>query len=410
MSQFGLSEAQSNAILEMKLRRLTGLEREKIENELADLIKLIDELRLILSSDANILAVIKKELLEIKDKYADERRTNIDMTAIEYIEDESLIPVERTLIALTHKGYIKRMLLDTYRTQNRGGVGIKGMSTNEEDYVEKMINMSTHDYILFFSNKGKVYRMKGYEIPEFSRQSKGLPIINLLPLENDEKVTSMIQVESEENSNKYLMFFTKDGLTKRTRIEEFENIRNNGKKAIVLKDNDELISVRKTTGENEILIGASNGRMVRFNENEIRVMGRSSSGVKGISFENSYVVGAEVVNKDEDVLIVTEKGYGKKTNVDQYRLTHRGSKGVKALNVTEKNGNLVSLKTVKGDEDLLIITNSGIIIRIDTQQISTLNRNTQGIRLINLKDNQKVSTVALVEKEIDSPDESEDNN
>lgn len=410
MSQFGLSEAQSNAILEMKLRRLTGLEREKIENELADLIKLIDELRLILSSDANILAVIKKELLEIKDKYADERRTNIDMTAIEYIEDESLIPVERTLIALTHKGYIKRMLLDTYRTQNRGGVGIKGMSTNEEDYVEKMINMSTHDYILFFSNKGKVYRMKGYEIPEFSRQSKGLPIINLLPLENDEKITSMIQVESEKNSNKYLMFFTKDGLTKRTRIEEFENIRNNGKKAIVLKDNDELISVRKTTGENEILIGASNGRMVRFNENEIRVMGRSSSGVKGISFENSYVVGAEVVNKDEDVLIVTEKGYGKKTNVDQYRLTHRGSKGVKALNVTEKNGNLVSLKTVKGDEDLLIITNSGIIIRIDTQQISTLNRNTQGIRLINLKDNQKVSTVALVEKEIDSPDESEDNN
>ena len=410
MSQFGLSEAQSNAILEMKLRRLTGLEREKIENELADLIKLIDELRLILSSDANILAVIKKELLEIKDKYADERRTNIDMTAIEYIEDESLIPVERTLIALTHKGYIKRMLLDTYRTQNRGGVGIKGMSTNEEDYVEKMINMSTHDYILFFSNKGKVYRMKGYEIPEFSRQSKGLPIINLLPLENDEKITSMIQVESEESSNKYLMFFTKDGLTKRTRIEEFENIRNNGKKAIVLKDNDELISVRKTTGENEILIGASNGRMVRFNENEIRVMGRSSSGVKGISFENSYVVGAEVVNKDEDVLIVTEKGYGKKTNVDQYRLTHRGSKGVKALNVTEKNGNLVSLKTVKGDEDLLIITNSGIIIRIDTQQISTLNRNTQGIRLINLKDNQKVSTVALVEEEIDSSDESEDNN
>lgn len=410
MSQFGLSEAQSNAILEMKLRRLTGLEREKIENELADLIKLIDELRLILSSDANILAVIKKELLEIKDKYADERRTNIDMTAIEYIEDESLIPIERTLIALTYKGYIKRMLLDTYRTQNRGGVGIKGMSTNEEDYVEKMINMSTHDYILFFSNKGKVYRMKGYEIPEFSRQSKGLPIINLLPLENDEKITSMIQVENEENSNKYLMFFTKDGLTKRTRIEEFENIRNNGKKAIVLKDNDELISVRKTTGENEILIGASNGRMVRFNENEIRVMGRSSSGVKGISFENSYVVGAEVVNKDEDVLIVTEKGYGKKTNVDQYRLTHRGSKGVKALNVTEKNGNLVSLKTVKGDEDLLIITNSGIIIRIDTQQISTLNRNTQGIRLINLKDNQKVSTVALVEKEIDSPDASEDNN
>ena len=399
MSQFGLSEAQSNAILEMKLRRLTGLEREKIENELADLIKLIDELRLILSSDANILAVIKKELLEIKDKYADERRTNIDMTAIEYIEDESLIPVERTLIALTYKGYIKRMLLDTYRTQNRGGVGIKGMSTNEEDYVEKMINMSTHDYILFFSNKGKVYRMKGYEIPEFSRQSKGLPIINLLPLENDEKITSMIQVENEENSNKYLMFFTKDGLTKRTRIEEFENIRNNGKKAIVLKDNDELISVRKTTGENEILIGASNGRMVRFNENEIRVMGRSSSGVKGISFENSYVVGAEVVNKDEDVLIVTEKGYGKKTPVDEYRITNRGGKGVKTVNITEKNGSIVSFKTVDDSKDLMIITDSGVIIRLAVDKISTMSRVTQGVKLINLKEDSIVSSTAIVDKE-----------
>ncbi len=399
MSRFGLSEIQSNAILEMKLRRLTGLEREKIESELADLIKLIDELRLILSSDANILSVIKNELLEIKEKYADDRRTNIDMTAIEYIEDESLIPVEKTLVALTHNGYVKRMLLDTYRTQNRGGVGVRGMLTNEEDYVEKMINMSTHDYILFFSNKGKVYRMKGYEIPEFSRQSKGLPIINLLPLENNEKITSMVKIESCDNANKYLMFFTKNGLTKRTSVDEFENIRNNGKKAIVLKDGDELISVRKTDGENEVVIGASNGRMVRFNENEIRVMGRSSSGVRGISFVDSYVIGAEVVNKDEDILIVTENGYGKKTNIDQYRLTHRGSKGVKALNVTEKNGNLISLKTLKDDEDLLIITNSGIIIRIDTKQISTLNRNTQGVRLINLKNNQKVSTIALVEKE-----------
>ena len=410
IEKYRFSEIQADAILELKLRRLTGLEREKIEEELANILKLIEEYKSILASEQKVLEIIKNEMLEIKEKYGDERRTKIDNTAIEYIEDESLIPVEDIIVTLTNKGYIKRLTTDTYKVQNKGGVGVKGMSTNEEDFVEKMVTVKTHDYILFFSNKGKVYRMKGYEIPEFSRQSKGLPIINLLPLENDEKITSMIQVESDENSNKYLMFFTKDGLTKPTRIEEFENIRNNGKKAIVLKDSDELISVRKTTGENEILIGASNGRMVRFNENEIRVMGRSSSGVKGISFENSYVVGAEVVNKDEDVLIVTEKGYGKKTNVDQYRLTHRGSKGVKALNVTEKNGNLVSLKTVKGDEDLLIITNSGIIIRIDTQQISTLNRNTQGIRLINLKDNQKVSTVALVEKEIDSPDESEDNN
>ena len=399
IAQFGLSEAQANAILEMKLRRLTGLEREKIENELAELLKIIDELRLILSSDEKILAVIKKELLEIKEKYGDERRTSIDMTAIEYIEDESLIPVEKILITLTNKGYIKRMLVDSYRTQNRGGVGIKGMTTNEEDFVEKMINMKTHDYILFFSNKGKVYRMKGYEIPEFSRQSKGLPIINLLPLEKEEKITSMVMIESEEKTNKYLMFFTKSGLTKRTKIEEFENIRNNGKKAIVLKEDDELIAVRKTNGSNEILIGASNGRMVRFNETEIRIMGRSSSGVRGISFVDAYVVGAEVIDSDSDVLVVTEKGYGKKTKADQYRLTHRGSKGVKALNVTDKNGMLISLRTVTEKEDVLIITNSGIIIRIDTEQISTMSRNTQGVKLINLKENQKVSTIALVEKE-----------
>ncbi|MGN1000780.1 MAG: DNA gyrase subunit A [Bacilli bacterium] len=399
ITQFSLSESQANAILEMKLRRLTGLEREKIENELSELLKIIDELRLILSSDEKILSVIKKELLEIKEKYDDERRTSIDMTAIEYIEDESLIPVEKILITLTNKGYIKRMLVDSYRTQNRGGVGIKGMTTNEEDFVEKMINMKTHDYILFFSNKGKVYRMKGYEIPEFSRQSKGLPIINLLPLEKEEKITSMIMIEAEEKTNKYLMFFTKNGLTKRTKIEEFENIRNNGKKAIVLKEDDELIAVRKTNGSNEILIGASNGRMVRFNENEIRIMGRSSSGVRGISFVDSYVVGAEVIDSNSDVLVVTEKGYGKKTKVDQYRLTHRGSKGVKALNVTDKNGMLISLRTVTENEDVLIITNSGIIIRIDTDQISTMGRNTQGIRLINLKENQKVSTIALVEKE-----------
>lgn len=399
MSQFGLTEVQSNAILEMKLRRLTGLEREKIENELSDLLKLIDELRLILSSDARVLEVIKKELLEIKEKYGDVRRTNIDMTAIEYIEDESLIPIDKVLIALTNKGYVKRMLLDSYRIQNRGGVGIKGMTTNEEDFVEKMLNMETHDYILFFSNKGKVYRMKGYEVPEFSRQSKGLPIINLLPLENGEKITSMIKIGKEDVANKCLIFFTKNGLTKRTLLTEFENIRNNGKKAIVLKDDDELIAVRKTNGHNEILIGASNGRMVRFDENEVRIMGRSSSGVKGIEFTNAHVVGAEVVDSHEQVLIVTENGYGKKTEVEQYRLTHRGSKGVKALNVTEKNGNLVSLSTVTGDEDLMIITDSGIIIRISTDQVSTLNRNTQGVKLINLKNNQKVATVALVSKE-----------
>ncbi len=397
MSKFGLTENQANAILEMKLRRLTGLEREKIENELAELLKLIGELRLILSSDEKILEVIKNELLEIKDKYGDERRTTIDMTAIEYIEDESLIPVEQTLITLTNKGYIKRMPVDTYRTQNRGGVGIKGMTTNEEDFVEKMINMSTHDYILFFTNKGKVYRMKGYEIPEFSRQSKGLPIINLLPLEKEEYISSVITLESGEHLFKYLLFITKYGLVKRTNLSEFDNIRSSGKLAISLKDNDELISVRKTTGENEVIIGASNGRMVRFVEKEIRVMGRIASGVKGIELDGAITVGGEVVDNSQKILVVTVNGYGKKTEVGEYRLTHRGSKGVMALHITEKNGNMVSLKAVTDADDLIIITDNGIIMRMPMDQISTLKRATQGVRLIHLKDAQRVATVSVID-------------
>lgn len=405
MDNFGLSEAQANAILEMKLRRLTGLEREKIENELADLLKLISELRMILSSDENVLAVIKKELLEIRDKYGDDRRTTIDMTAIEYIEDESLIPVDNILITLTNKGYIKRMPVDVYRTQNRGGVGIKGMATNEEDFVEKMLNMETHDYILFFSNKGRVYRMKGYEVPEFSRQSKGLPIVNLLPVEKDECINSIICLSSKESVDKYLTLVTRNGLIKRTDLSEFDNIRTSGKIAITLKDDDELISVRKTTGDNEIIIGASNGRMVRFVEKEIRVMGRTASGVKGIDLGDSKVIGAEVIDPDKQVLIVTEKGYGKKTPIVDYRLTHRGSKGVKALNITEKNGMLVSLKAVTGDEDLVIITDNGIVMRMSMDQISTLGRATQGVRLIKLKDEQKVATVATIMKENEDIDE-----
>ena len=397
MSKFGLSEVQANAILEMKLRRLTGLEREKIENELADLLKLIGELRLILSSDEKILEVIKNELLEIKDKYGDERRTAIDMTAIEYIEDESLIPVEQTLITLTNKGYIKRMPVDAYRTQNRGGVGIKGMTTNEEDFVEKMLNMSTHDYILFFTNKGKVYRMKGYEIPEYSRQSKGLPIINLLPLEKEEYISSVVTLESSEHSFDYLLFITKNGLVKRTNLSEFDNIRSSGKLAITLKEDDELISVRKTTGENEVLIGASNGRMVRFSEKEIRVMGRTASGVKGMELDGAITVGGEVVDNSQKILVVTVNGYGKKTEVDEYRLTHRGSKGVMALHITEKNGSMVSLKAVTDADDLIIITDNGIIMRMPMDQISTLKRATQGVRLIHLKDDQRVATVSVID-------------
>jgi len=398
MSNFGLSEIQTDAILELKLRRLTGLERDKIEQDLAETLELINELRAILASEEKINEIIKTEMLEIKEKYADERRTSIDMSAIDYIEDESLIPVEDIIIALTNKGYIKRVPNDTFKTQNRGGVGIKGMSTNEEDFPEKLITMKTHDYLLMFSNLGKVYRMKGYEIPEFSRQSKGLPIVNLIPLEKDERITSVVMVNSEEES-KYLVFVTRSGLIKRTAMSEFDNIRNNGKKAIILKENDELISVRKTDGTKEIIIGANNGRLVRFAENEVRVMSRGSSGVKGIDIEDDeIVVGAEVVDIKQEVLVVTENGYGKKTPIEEYRLTHRGSKGVKTINTTEKNGSIVSLKTVVGNEDLIIITETGMTIRISIEQISTLSRNTQGVRLINIKNNQKVSTIATIEK------------
>lgn len=410
MKNFNLTEVQANAILEMRLRRLTGLEREKIENELNDLLKLIEELKAILASDEKILEVIKNELLEIKQKYGDERRTNIDMTAIEYIEDESLIPEEDIIVTLTNNGYIKRLRTDTYRTQNRGGVGIKGMSTNEEDFVSHIIATKTHNYILFFTNFGRVYRIKGYEIPEFSRQSKGLPIINLLQLDKEENIRSIVEIDPSDDQLKYLMFATKNGIVKRTAIEEFDSIRKGGKIAIVLKEDDELISVRKTNGESEIVLGASNGRMVRFIESEVRSMGRSSSGVKGMELDGAHIVGAEMINSGEQILIVTEKGYGKKTVIDEYRLTHRGSKGVKALNVTEKNGSMASLKRVdEGKElELIIVTDSGVIIKLPMDQVSTLKRATQGVRLINLKDDQSVSTVTIVDKEEEDESDSEE--
>ena len=398
--RFGFSDIQVDAILELKLRRLTGLERDKIEQELVETLKLIEELKAILASREKIDNIIKTEMLEIKDKYADERRTSIDMTAIDYIEDESLIPVENIMISLTEKGYIKRLAVNTYRTQNRGGVGIKGMTTNEEDNVNKLITSSTHDDILFFSNYGKVYRVKGYEIPLGSRQSKGLPIINLIPIEKEEKITSIISIDPKEvNDEKNLVFVTKHGLVKRTNIKEFESIRNNGKIAITLKEDDELINVNLTDGTNEIIIAANNGRMVRFNEKEVRLMGRTASGVKGIELDNSYVIGAEVADSSKLILVITEKGYGKKTETDEYRLTHRGGKGVKALNITDKNGLIVAFKSVVGDEDIIITTNSGIVIRLDVNKISTLKRNTQGVRLISLKDNQIVTNVTVTEKE-----------
>ena len=293
MSRFGLTEIQTDAILELKLRRLTGLEREKIEAELAELLKLIAEYKEILADINKVLAIIKQEMLEIKDKYADERRTSIDMTAIDYIDDESLIPVEDLVITLTNKGYIKRVESDTYKAQNRGGVGIKGMTTNEEDFVENILSMTTHDYIMFFTNKGKVYRMKGYEVPLFNRQSKGLPIINLLPLEKDEKVNVMLKA-TPKDAPAYVVLCTQKGIIKRTNITEFENIRTNGKIAITLKEDDELISAKITEGNAEILIASSNGRLIRFNENEVRIMGRTASGVRGIDVGDGVAVGMEI--------------------------------------------------------------------------------------------------------------------
>lgn len=404
MKRFGLTLIQSEAILEMKLRRLTGLERDKIEADLNELHKLIAELKSILESEAKVLQIIKDELTEIKNKYGDERKTSIDMTAIDYIEDESLIPEENIIVTVTKNGYIKRCTSDTYKIQNRGGVGVKGMSTNDEDFVEYLLNLSTHDYIMIFTNKGKVYRLKGYEIPEFSRQSKGLPIVNVLPVEKDEKISSIIKL-NVENQKKYLILATKQGLIKRTNLEEFENIRATGKICIKLKENDELIGVKKTNGESNILLASSEGRMNVFDENEIRVMGRTASGVKGINLGSAKCVSIENVNDDDNIVIVTENGYGKKTLISEYRKTKRGSKGVKALNITEKNGNIASIKKVIDDSDIMIITNQGIIIRLPLEQVSQLGRVTQGTRLINLKSGQKVSSVSLVQKEKESEEE-----
>ena len=401
MSRFGLSEIQADSILELKLRRLTGLERGKIEDELKDLLEKIEYYNRVLSSEEMVLGIIKDELTEIRDKYGDDRRTTIDMTAVDYIEDESLIPEENIIVTLTNKGYIKRLSASSYKSQHRGGVGVKGMSTNEEDYVEHMINLSTHDYLLFFTNKGKVYRMKGYEIPEYSRQAKGLPIINLLQIEKDESINSLIKM-SNDDDYKFLVFGTKKGFIKKTLISEFENIRNSGKICISLRNNDELIGVKKSTGNDYIMMGSSEGRMSVFNEEEIRVMGRTASGVRGINLVDADCIGIEVVSLDNNILIATKKGYGKKTLVSEFRTTKRGSKGVKALNITEKNGSLVSFKIIDDNQDLMIITNSGMIIRLSLDQISQLGRVTQGVRLINLKDNQYVSTISIVDKEEES--------
>jgi DNA gyrase subunit A len=409
MTTFQLSEKQAQAILDMRLQRLTGLEREKIEEEYQNLVNLIAELKSILANEEKILEIIREELTEIKERFNDKRRTEIVSGGLEFIEDEDLIPVENIVITLTHNGYIKRLPVSTYRSQRRGGRGIQGMGTNEDDFVEHLITTSTHNTILYFTNKGKVYRTKGYEIPEFSRTAKGLPIINLLGVEKGEWVNAIIPIE-EFVDDWYLFFTTKEGISKRSPLSSFANIRNNGLIALNLREEDELISVKLTDGTKEIIIGTKNGMLIRFAESDVRSMGRTATGVKGISLRNDdEVVGMEVLEEDTEILIVTKNGYGKRTPSMEYRVQSRGGKGIKTCNITEKNGTLVAMRAVSGEEDLMLITTGGVLIRLGVNEISSMGRNTQGVRLIRLdeSENEFVATVAKVEKEEDKIDDDE---
>lgn len=401
MTQFNLSEKQAQAILDMRLQRLTGLEREKIEEEFQNLMQLIAELKAILADDEKVLEIIREELTEIKERFNDTRRTEIVSGGLEMIEDEDLIPRENIVITLTHNGYVKRLPVSTYRQQRRGGRGIQGMGTNEDDFVEHLITTSTHDTILFFTNKGKVYRSKGYEIPEFSRTAKGIPIINLLEIEKGEWVNAIIPVE-EFVDDWFLFFTTKEGISKRSPLSSFANIRNNGLIALNLREGDELISVRLTDGSKEMIIGTKNGLLIRFPETDVRSMGRTATGVKGISLsDDDEVVGMEVLEESAEILVVTKNGYGKRTPSEEYRRQGRGGKGIKTCNITDKNGDLVTMKAVTGEEDLMLITTGGVLIRIPVSSISMTGRNTQGVKLISLNkaENEYVATVAKVDKE-----------
>ncbi|MBF8417639.1 DNA gyrase subunit A [Heyndrickxia coagulans] len=399
MEQFSLSEKQAQAILDMRLQRLTGLEREKIEEEYRGLIQLIAELKAVLADEEKVLEIIREELLEIKDRFNDERRTEIIAASVDQIEDEDLIPQESIAITLTHNGYIKRLPISTYRSQKRGGRGVQGMSTNEDDFVEHLLTTSTHDTILFFTNKGKVYKKKGYEIPEYGRTAKGIPIVNLLEIDRDEWINTMIRVE-DFVEDWFLFFTTKKGISKRTPVTEFANIRTNGLIAIHLKEEDELISVKLTDGHKEIIIGTKNGMLIRFPETDVRSMGRSATGVKGITLSgDDEVVGMEILEENDDVLIVTKNGYGKRTKGSEYRIQSRGGKGLKTCNITSKNGPLIAVKTVTGEEDVMLITAGGVLIRMAVGDISVLGRNTMGVKLIRLGDEEYVATVAKVEKD-----------
>jgi len=402
IEKFELSSEQTKAILEMRLRRLSRLEREKLENELKQLEITIAELEFILANEDKKYELIKEQLLDIKDRFGDERRSEISLSIDLDIEDEDLIPVEDVIITITSSGYCKRMNTEVYKTQNRGGKGMKGIKTNEDDVVEHLINTSTHDFILFFTTKGRVYKMKGYKVPNYGRSSKGLPIVNLLNLDEGEDLAAVAKI-SDFDSENYLFFVTKRGVVKRTPVSDFKNIRTTGIKAINLRDEDELLAVRLTDGNRDVIIGASNGKAIRFHENTARAMGRVASGVRGILIgEEDFVVGFTIVTEERNkILVVTENGYGKRTSVEEYRQQNRGGKGVKTLNITDKNGQLTKLRSVVGEEDLIITTTKGMIIRLPIEQIAQSKRSTQGVRLIKLNEGHKVATIAIVPKSDD---------
>ncbi|PAE27261.1 DNA gyrase subunit A [Oceanobacillus profundus] len=407
MERFKLSEKQAQAILDMRLQRLTGLEREKIEEEYSELQKLINELKAILADEEKVLEIIREELTEIKERFNDDRRTDIVAGGAGFFEDEDLIPVENIVITLTHQGYIKRLPASTYRTQRRGGRGIQGMGTNEDDFVEHLVSTSTHDTVLFFTNKGKVYRAKGYEIPEFNRTAKGIPIINLLQVEKGEWVNAVISVNSYEE-DAFLFFTTKHGIAKRTSLAKFANIRKGGLIAVGLREEDELISVRLTDGNKDMMIATKNGYLIRFEETQIREMGRTAAGVKGISLrEDDEVVSMEIIEPDSKILHVTSKGFGKQTPEAEYRQINRGGKGVFTCKLDEKTGHVVAVKDVTGEEDLMLITIAGVLIRIPVAEISTTGRSTKGVHLIRLQDGEEVATVAKVDREEEETEEEE---
>ncbi|GGC94783.1 DNA gyrase subunit A [Thalassobacillus devorans] len=410
MTRFELSEKQAQAILDMRLQRLTGLEREKIEDEYQELVKLIAELRAILADEEKVLEIIRDELTEVKERFNDSRRTEIVIGGTDFIEDEDLIPEETIIVTLTHQGYIKRLPASTYRTQRRGGRGVQGMGTHEDDFVEHLLSTSTHNTLLFFSNKGKVYKAKGYEVPEFGRTAKGIPIINMLEIERDEWINAVIAVE-EFVDDWYFFFTTRKGISKRTSISQFANIRKGGLIALNLREEDELISVRLTDGKKDIMIGTRDGMLIRFEEDQVRTMGRTAAGVKGISLrDGDEVVSMEILENDLQVLTVTDKGFGKRTPADDYRITNRGGKGILTCNLTERNGKVVAVKAVTGEEDVMIITATGVLIRMPMEGISETGRNTQGVRLIRLQEDESVATVAVLEpeEEEEAPEEAQE--